>query len=183
MTAKVQTILDELGQVFRDTSVEHEQQFVQELVRSRRVVCVGAGRVGLALAGFAKRLRHLGKDAFWIEDATLPRTGAGDLMVIGSGSGETESIVTLANLGKREGLDIALLTATTHSRLAAVADVSVVLNCPSKTANDTVVNSVQPMTTLFEQAAQLYLDAIVLELMEELNVSDADMRGRHNGIE
>ena len=183
MTAKVLTILDELEQVFRETDVGQERLFIQAIVSSNKIVCVGAGRVGLALAGFAKRLRHLDKDAFWIEDATLPRMGAGDLMVIGSGSGETETIVTLANLGKREGLDIALVTATTQSRLVALADVSVVLQCPSKTASENVLSSVQPMTTLFEQATQLYLDAIVLELMEELNLSDSDMRGRHNGIE
>lgn len=183
MKPNVQLILEELSQVFSSGPPEAEELLVAELVGAERIVCVGAGRVGLAMAGFAKRMRHLDKSAFWIDDKTLPRMGKGDLMVVGSGSGETETTLTLARLGKREGLRVALITATKSSRLKEIADVTVTLNCSDQAMRQVGGSSRQPMTSLFEQSCQLYLDGIVLTLMDRLNISGQEMKELHNGIE
>jgi 6-phospho-3-hexuloisomerase len=183
MSSKVVTILDELSQVFALTDVANESLFLEELAGANQIVCVGAGRVGLALAGFAKRLRHLGKDAFWIGDQTLPRMGEGDLMLIGSGSGETQTIVGLGELGLQQGLKVALVSSAKDSRLSKIAHVTVVLNCPNKSSREGTISSQQPMTSLFEQSCHIYLDAIVLELMLKLGISNAEMEDRHNAIE
>jgi 6-phospho-3-hexuloisomerase len=176
-------IIEELTQVFSNTDFSNQEELLDEISSARKIVCAGAGRVGLAVAGFSKRLRHLGKDAFWIDDMTLPRMSGGDLMIIGSGSGETETILGLARIGKRQGLRIAIVTSARESTLRQLADVAVVLNCPNKFAENAGVRSNQPMTTLFEQACQVYLDGVVLDLMNELGVSDSDMKERHNVIE
>ncbi len=183
MTDKVAMVLAELEGVFASTDYDGEKGFLEEVLAARQIVCVGAGRVGLVLASFAKRLRHLGKEAFWIEDQTIPRMGKGDLMVVGSGSGETRSIVGLAEIAISNDLRIALLTATRDSSLTKMAHAHVTLNCPSKNSDSSLVDSMQPMTTLFEQSSQIYLDAIVLELMSVMSLTSDQMGQRHNVIE
>lgn len=183
MSTRVNTILGEIEGVFRELSVPEEQEFISQIVAAEKIVCVGAGRVGFAVAGFAKRLRHLGKESFWIDDKTLPRMGNRDLMFVASGSGETESIVTYGRIAKREGLSVALLTASHTSRLSQLADVTVVIPSSHPARREVFGSSCQPMTTLFEQCCQLYLDSVVLELMRVLGVSNEQMVERHNGIE
>lgn len=183
MDDKVSAILAELHRVFIAQNMVNQEIFLERIVAAEKVVCVGAGRVGLALAGFAKRLRHLGKDAFWIHDVTLPRMDGNDLMVVGSGSGETESIVAFGRIAKREGLEVALVTSTPLSRLSEIADVVVLIPKLEPAIAGSQGGSIQPMTTLFEQSCQIYLDATVLRLMELLQTSGKQMSELHNGIE
>ena len=183
MDQHVARILEEIQTVFNVEKIYNQEALHEEIVGAEKIVCVGAGRVGLALAGFAKRLRHLGKDAFWIHDMTLPRMGESDLMIIGSGSGETESIVGFGRIAKREGLRIALVTSSPSSRLKEIADVSVTLPAPRLSIVGTQSTSIQPMTTLFEQCCQVYLDATVLHLMEIMGLSGDQMGALHSGIE
>lgn len=182
MTDKIALVLAELQTVFGTDNPNGEEELLRLLSDGEKVVCVGAGRVGLAMAAFAKRLRHLGKDAFWFDDVTLPRLGAGDVMIIGSGSGETESIATLARIAKREGLSLALITRSPKSSIREISDVTVELPALNFSPMSSV-GSAQPMTTLFEQSCGLYLDAIVLELMELWGQTNASMAERHNAIE
>ena len=183
MTTSVKMILAELERVFRQTDVPNEALLLDEICSANSIVCVGAGRVGHAMAGFAKRLRHLGCECFWIEDKTLPRMGRGDLMLVGSGSGETESIVGLAKIAKRENLRVALISKNPVSRLSELANVTVLIPELQDFASGVVVASQQPMTSLFEQSCQIYTDGLVLDLMSRLQVSSEEMRYRHNGIE
>ena len=178
-----QIILAELTRVFSAGELLGQARFVDEVAEAPKIVCIGAGRVGLAMAGFAKRLSHLGKDAFNYNDITLPALGPGDLAVFGSGSGETESIVCLAHIAKSLGLRLALVTSAPRSRLASLSDSIVVLDCANKLDPTAAGGSVQPMTSLFEQASQVFLDGAVLDLMSVLGVSEDDMRRRHNAIE
>lgn len=183
MLRNIELILQELNDVFSGTNFAGEQQLLEEVIQARQIVCVGAGRVGLVASGFAKRLMHLGKAAFWFEDVTLPRTGPGDLALIVSGSGETKTISTIGDLAKDNGLRIALLTASPDSYLSRIADAKVVLNCPNPLSTTPRKISNQPMTTLFEQASQLYLDSLVLQLMSMTSTAKEDMERRHNAIE
>ena len=183
MSSSTDVVLLELNRVFATSSLEGRQQLIEAIIESDRIVALGAGRVGLAMAAFAKRLSHLGKTAYWHGDATLPRLGVGDLMLVGSGSGETESIVCLADLARRQGLGIALITSNPQSTLLRMSQASVILNCPNKLTSDVGGGSVQPMTTLFEQSCSIFLDSLVLDLMLLMNVSEAAMQERHNAIE
>ncbi|MGE7364616.1 6-phospho-3-hexuloisomerase, partial [Staphylococcus cohnii] len=43
--------------------------------------------------------------------------------------------------------------------------------------------SAQPLGSLFEQAAQVFLDSLVLDLMNELNVDEETMQSNHANLE
>jgi 6-phospho-3-hexuloisomerase len=97
-------------------------------------------------------------------------------MIVGSGSGETASILTLSKKCKEYKTNLILITANPKSSIAELSDVQVVLNFQ-------VRDSIQPMTTLFEQTLYLTLDAIVLELMKILKIEEKQMRELHNVFE
>jgi 6-phospho-3-hexuloisomerase len=86
-------------------------------------------------------------------------------------------------IAKSKGLKIALVTSTDSSPMRSLADATVALNTPSKSSESSRVFSIQPMTTLFEQTLSIFLDSVVLDLMEKFGETSESMWGRHNAIE
>ena len=183
LSSEIESVLSEVREVLTSSHYSSSLQAVQLIREANKIVCLGAGRVGLSMSAFAKRLMHLGKQAWVYSDETLPRMAHGDLRVIASGSGETESIVCLAKIARKNGLQILLVTSNENSTLAKLATVIIVLNAPNKLSSEGRPTTVQPMTTLFEQCVGLFFDAFVLKLMKDLNQDEADMKLRHNSIE
>jgi 6-phospho-3-hexuloisomerase len=67
--------------------------------------------------------------------------------------------------------------------MAKIAQSKVLLETPSKNSGKDFQNSVQPMTTLFEQTLGVFLDATVLDLMVKFDETTETMWKRHNAIE
>jgi len=177
-------ILEELQKVASESSEKDYLDFLNLLQRDKtKIVCTGAGRVGLALRGFTMRLNHLGIESYFLGDTVVANTGPGDVLIVGSGSGETSSILNVVKIAKDKGLKVGLVTATEISSMAEIADATVVLKTPNKKSTDTSLKSIQPMTTLFEQSLGIFLDATVLNLMKKFDETSEDMWKRHNVIE
>jgi 6-phospho-3-hexuloisomerase len=139
--------------------------------------------VGLASTAFAMRLAHLGLNAFMLGDSNVSAISKGDLLLVSSGSGETQTIYDLVCIAKIHGARVALVTGNPLSRMGLLADVIVNLKSPSKINNTNDFKSRQPMTTLNEQCLWLFFDAVVLELMEKMKIKDEDMKKRHSILE
>ena len=183
MKLRYSDIMKEIQQVLDTSNFDSCENLINRVISARTIVLFGAGRVGLAMQGFAKRLRHAGFNSFYLEDCTVPRTGPGDIFMVGSGSGTTPSVVAVAEVAKMSGLDLVLFTANSDSKLANISNCTILLNAPSKLNHKSVGSSIQPMTTLFEQSLGIALDAIVLEILAQTNQSNESMKHRHNVIE
>ena len=73
----------------------------EKLIREAdRIFIAGAGRSGFAARGFANRLMHLGFHSYFVGEPTTPSIQKEDLIVIGSGSGNTASLVSMAKKAK-----------------------------------------------------------------------------------
>lgn len=179
----IQNILEEIRSVLLKTQEEQVNMLVREILRARKIVAIGAGRVGLAIKGFTMRLGHLGRDAYIVGDTTLPSLNDQDLVIVASGSGETKSVYHLAEIAKAHGARIALITGNPHSSMGRIADTIVEVRAPSKTKSIEGFSSTQPMTTLNEQCLSIFFDALVLCLMEELNETHDSMWARHTNLE
>ncbi len=119
------------------------------------------------MRGFAMRLMHMGKPAYVVGDAVTPAFTPGDLLIVGSGSGSTLSLVAVAEQARNQRGAIALLTLDSGSPIAKLAGTVVRIPAPSpKSASSASMQSRQPMATLFEQALGVLLDSCVLLLME-----------------
>lgn len=160
-------VLDELRKVLSLVSAKDAEAFAEGLGSAKKIFVAGAGRSGLAAKAFAMRLMHFGLDAHVIGETTTPNYETDDLLVVCSGSGETGSLVSVAEKAKRIGGKIALVTIVPGSTIGRVADYCIQIPAPSpKASSGEVVVSIQPMGSLFEQALLLFLDSTILRLME-----------------
>jgi len=182
----LQTIIHELDTY--STKVEQEQvhALAEACVKANRIFVGGAGRSGFAARGFANRLMHLGLNAYFVGEPTTPSIQAGDLLVLGSGSGTTASLVANAKKAKAAQASIATLTIFPGAEIASISDVVVVIPgaTPKKGAGETdSAVSMQPMGSLFEQLSWLVYDSVILELMELTGETSETMYPRHANLE
>jgi 6-phospho-3-hexuloisomerase len=175
----------EISNCLQSVSYDEVRQALGAIDKAQRLYIAGAGRSGLAMRAFAMRLMHLGKQVHVVGDVTTPGIRAGDLLVVGSGSGRTESLQVMAQKAKRQGAEFLLLTIDPTSPIASMADTIIRIPAPADKAKDTtgVVRSVQPMGSLFEQCLFLLGDAVILSLMEKHDISAERMFGRHANLE
>lgn len=183
---KINLILKEIETVLMDVDDYQVELVIKEIVSARNIVLCGAGRVGMAARGFAMRLGHLGLHAYMLGDATVPAVKKKDLLIVCSGSGETQTIYDLTKIAKDSGAKIVLVSSYidhNKSRMAKIADVVMVINAPSKLKEIKGFASIQPMTTLNEQSLGIFFDALTLLLMERLNETNDSMSKRHSNLE
>jgi len=178
-------ILGELKENSLQLDENKIEQFISFIGPKKRIYVAGAGRSGVAIKAFASRLMHLGLDVHFLGDITVPHTKPGDLLIIGSGSGETQSLVSMAQKAKKNGLNIILNTLTSNSTIASFADAKIVLPGASPKVEDKTHTgvSIQPMGSGFEQLSLLVYDAIIMSLMNKLNQTSEMMFERHANLE
>ena len=68
---------------------EATEALLEAIREAKRVFFAGRGRSLLMLRGLAMRLMHLGLCVYVTGETVTPAAGPGDLLLIGSGSGET----------------------------------------------------------------------------------------------
>jgi len=178
-------ILEELKESALQIDESQIEQFISYIGPKKRIYVAGAGRSGVAIKAFASRLMHLGLEVHIMGDITVPHAQRGDLLIIGSGSGETQSLVSLAQKAKKNGLNIILNTLTSNSTIANLADAKIVLPGASPKVEDKKHKgtSIQPMGSGFEQLSLLVYDAIIMSLMNKLNQTSEMMFERHANLE
>ena len=79
---------------------------------------------------------------------------------------------------------IALITINPDSAIGKMADV--VIEIPAVSPKSDVqgaVKSIQPMGSLFEQSEGIYMDIVIMMLMEKLGLDSNTMFGRHANME
>jgi 6-phospho-3-hexuloisomerase len=185
ITGNLKTIVAELGQCLGAVSASEVDRAVTLLDGAPRVFLAGAGRSGLAIRAFAMRLMHLGLNVHLLGDTTTPAFTAADLLVIGSGSGRTASLLASAQKARQLGGKIVLVTIDPGSPIGQLADATVRVPAPSPKATDTAgaLRSIQPMGSLFEQSLLLLLDAMIIELMTRRKLTSDTMFERHANLE
>jgi len=188
----VEEILEHIQSIQRDMKAREINQFVDALLKSKRVFVVGAGRSGLVAKAFAMRLMHVGMDVYVIGETITPALRAKDTLLAISGSGETELIVETAKIGKKIGAKIIAVTSYPRSPLAKLADVVVTL--PGRKEVAAIADymkrelfgeyaSLAPLGTLFEVGVMVFLDGIMAALMVKLGKKEEDLKARHATIE
>ena len=179
--SEIDVVIAELtraGQSMTPGSVEA----LSEAVRSHsRVFSYATGRSGLMIKSFAMRLMQLGFVSFVVGETTTPSLSAGDLLVVASASGETESVVSAARLSKKVGADLFVISSLESSSLAEVWAPDAIIRSGTKYATSAV--SIQPLGSLFEQALLIYLDSVSLHLSSMDGESQKEMAARHASIE
>ncbi len=178
-----ETILSEHLQVYQSVDQQQIRSFLELIKKANRIFLMGVGREGLATRGFTMRLMHLGKETHWVWDDTTPGLVPGDLFILTSGSGEIGHIHYVAEQAKAAGATVAVVTGSRNGKTPTLADTVLWVPAHVYKGTDKVVPSRQPMGNLFEQTLFVLFDIIVMMLMDEMKVSEADMKPRHRNVE
>ncbi len=199
---------EKVGETTDLISDEEALTFLGYMLNADRIYITGAGRSGLIAKTFAMRLMHTGLDAYVVGETITPAMKAGDTLVVFSGSGETHSVLEIAETAKSVGGIICLITANVNSPIAEMSDCTVGLKTDyvnRKTGNESgtennsiskdfeirqltgeyksMANSFAPLGTLFETMAMIFADAVISGIIERKHCRIEELRDRLSNIE
>ena len=162
-----------------DPDWTREQRQAYMLDRASRIFIAGAGRSKLVGNFFAMRLMHGGYDVSVVGEIVTPSIKAGDLMIIISGSGETEQLVSFAKRAKAIGAEIVLISAKNDSTIGDIA------GAVYQIGNSEQYGKVKgmPMGTVFELSTLFFLEALISHVIHEKGIAEEEMKTRHANLE
>lgn len=184
--------LEELRSIIANSDYRETESLEEQIQKTKRIFVAAAGRSLLAIKFFAMRLMQLGFTTYVVGEVCTPSIQAGDLLIVGSGSGETPGMVAIARKAKTIGASIALLTKSPSSTLAREADIVVHLNStvPIREGAATpqgwdmnVYTTIRPSGNPFEQSIVIMSDAIICSLMVKLQRGTGYIAGNHANLE
>ncbi len=175
-------ILLDLTKILRETDETKVTALKEDIRAARRIFVSGAGRSLLMMKAFAMRLMHLGFTVFAVGEVVTPAIREGDLLLIGSASGETATLRVVARKAKEAGAKLGVLTIFEDSALARAADT--VVKIPAVTNQVTGGGaSRQPGGSSFEQSLLILLDALTARLADELSLRVTEPLQNHANLE
>lgn len=178
----LRTDLAELQEVLQKVRRAEVEGLCDLILEARRVFVVGQGRSGLLMKMFALRLMQLGFTVHVVGDATTPAIGAGDLLVVCSGSGETAGALTPAKKAKQLEAKVAAVVSRSGSTLSQLADHTLLV--PGETPKVSMEQrSKLPLATILEQAMLIVLDCVIGWLAERMGQTNQNMMARHANLE
>ncbi len=174
-----QLILDKVSSILNATDDSYDVKLTKMLDKARRIFVSGAGRSGLVCKFFAMRLVHSGYDVSVVGEIVTPSIKKGDLLIIISGSGETEQLIAFAKKAKEVGAKIVLISAKDNSTIGDMSEA--VFQIGKNDQYGKVVG--MPMGTCFELSTLSFLEALVSHLIHEKGIAEEVMRSRHANLE
>lgn len=162
---------------------EEIMQYLEMLQSAGKVFFVGVGRVLLSLEAIAKRYAHLGIETVIVGQITEPAITSEDVLVVGSGSGETLFPAGIARKAKRLGAKVIHIGSNPDSSLRETADLFLRIPVTSRANMADEIPSAQPMTSLFEQVLLLFGDTTAMMMVAEKEIDIKDLWRYHANLE
>lgn len=172
-------ILDKIASVINETAPGNDDKLMQLIDNAGRVFVTGAGRSGLVSRFFAMRLTHSGYKVSMVGEIVTPSIQAGDLFIVISGSGGTETLLPLVKKAKSMGAKVAVLSMKDKSPMAEMADLVI------QVGKDDSYGKVyeMPMGTTFELSTLVYLEGTIAKIMHAKGLTEESMRAIHANLE
>lgn len=181
-TAREQ-ICDEITGILSAVRSEEVDRLVEAIHAAERVFFIGVGRVMLALQATAKRLAHLGVDTVVVGQITEPAITSADLLIVGSGSGESAVPVAIARKAKEHSATVAHIGSNPDGALREYTDLFVRIPVQTKLSLPGEIPSIQPMTSAFEQCLLLLGDCVALMLVKQQGLDMHSLWRFHANLE
>ncbi|MEH7417015.1 6-phospho-3-hexuloisomerase [Neobacillus drentensis] len=182
-TQYLDEVVQELSRTINLISDKEAEEFVNKILDSNKIFVAGAGRSGFMGKSFVMRMMHMGIDAYIVGETVTANLEPDDLLIIGSGSGETKTLVAIAEKAKNIGGTVAAITISPDSTIGKLADIVVKLPGAPKDQSTGDYQTIQPMGSLFEQTMLLFYDALILRFMEKKGLDSNKMYGKHANLE
>ena len=176
-------ILSEIRAAMEAIDPDQVEGLIETMLQARQVLVIGVGRVMLSMQAMAKRLNHLGIKAFCVGDINEPAITKDDLLVVGSGSGESVVAVAIARIAKQHGARIAHIGSNPNSTLAPMSDVFIRIPVETKLSLSDEIQSRQIMTSLFDQSLYVFGDCVSLMIAERRGLDVKSLWRYHANLE
>ncbi|MDO9105495.1 MAG: 6-phospho-3-hexuloisomerase [Methylovulum sp.] len=174
-----QLVVEKISSILEATDNTYDVKLTHMLDSAKRIFIAGAGRSKLVGNFFAMRLVHGGYDVSVVGEIVTPSIKSGDLLVIISGSGETEQLIAFTKNAKKVGANIVLISAKSESTIGDLADA--VFQIGRSEQYGKVYG--MPMGTVFELSTLLFLEATISHIIHEKGIPEEVMRERHANLE
>jgi 3-hexulose-6-phosphate synthase / 6-phospho-3-hexuloisomerase len=172
-------IVNKITEILDATDQNYADKMTAMIDDAKRIFIAGAGRSKLVGNFFAMRLVHGGYDVSVVGEIVTPSIKKGDLLIIISGSGETEQLIAFTNSAKKVGAKIVLISSRASSTIGDMADG--VFQVGKQELYGKVVG--MPMGTVFELSTLCFLEAIISHIIWEKGIPEEVMRERHANLE
>lgn len=167
-------VVSELKTSLGSIDPESVEKLISLVLSSRKVFFIGVGRVMLSLQAIAKRWAHLGIDTHLVGEITEPAITPDDLLIVGSGSGTTLFPAGIAQKAHKIGAKIVHIGSNPNSPLKDIVCLMVRIPVRTKYYLEDEIDSLQPMTSLFEQTLLLLGDIVAKMIIDR---QELDMKG------
>ena len=104
-------------------------------------------------------------------------------MICACGSANVGHENYVADMAKKNGAKLALITPSSEGFLFSIADMVVDVPAAAYKAVGDFVPSEQLMGNLFEQTLFIFYDILVMMLREEMDIKPEEMVARHRNVE
>ncbi|TFG30058.1 MAG: SIS domain-containing protein [Promethearchaeota archaeon] len=184
----MRNLKDNMDHLSKPKYFKYTQKFIElihdGIINKRRFFLLASGRSAFILQCFATRLVHLGAKPYMVTNLTSnPAMREKDILIVLSGSGTTEIVISLLNSYVNKVKPYGIITITSHpeTTIGRMGDITIKLK--GRTKKDKALNEddaiLTPEGTAFEQVAFTYLDAIIAELAIKLGKTDKDLAKKH----
>ena len=173
----------------KDKYFKYTQKFIElvhdGIVNKRKFFLLASGRSAFILQCFATRLVHFNAEVYVVTNlGSIPALTDEDILIILSGSGTTEIVVSLlknyVNTVKPYG--IVSITSHPESIIGRISEITIKLKGRTKRDKPDPQDDQAILTTegtQFEIAAFVYLDSIIAELAVRMGKTNEDLLKRH----
>lgn len=176
-------VLDEINGVLDNINESDIDELVKLVKNANKVFFLGIGRVKLSLESIAKRWFHLNIETVVVGQTTEPPISKGDLLIVGSSSGESIVPLSIAKIAKSYGATIVHIGSNGESSMKSFSDLFVRIPTNTKLKKENEIQSKQPMTSLFEQSLSIMGDIISMQLVDSEPSNKEDLWLRHANLE
>ncbi|WP_298523896.1 6-phospho-3-hexuloisomerase [uncultured Methanobrevibacter sp.] len=177
INSSMDAILENITDARQSLDDDSLKEFESVILHVNNIFVAGIGRSGLVAKAFAMRLMHIGFSPYVVGETISPSIFENDCLVVISGSGETNTVVSAAKIAKDRGSKVLAVTSYPDSTLGRLADCCLYvkgrINREDEDENYLKrqihgnYTLLTPLGTAFELTALLFLDALVFDLMEK----------------
>lgn len=196
LKAAAEEIVSSIERSMDELDSRQVEDFIRILLQAKdkKIFIVGMGRSGFVGRAFALRLMNLSFNVFFLGETITPAAEKEDLVIAISGTGSTKMVLTACAAARDICATVVAVTSFPESPLGKMANHVVVVRGRTKEGSPReedylarqIIGEREPLTPLgsiFENNCMVFLDSLVVELMQELGRTEADMRARHATIE
>lgn len=175
-----QNLANTLKDVLMSIDDNELHTFADALLEAKRVYVAGWGRAGNCIRILSMNCSQIGLKTHIVGDNSTPSIHEGDILVIGSGSGETDTIKILADQCKEHGAKLGLISHNRDSYIGRLADYQIYI--PSPAIEDKENAPICDLLT-FYQTEIMVNDILMSIMMEKKGVTTEDVIRNHNNLE